>query len=47
MAEAISIYFFVTDLYEQEKRKKASKTPLSIDKVLLKVCEHASVWEAG
>lgn len=47
MAEAISIYFFVTDLYEQEKRKKGSKTPLSIDKVLLKVCEHASVWEAG
>jgi hypothetical protein len=40
MAEAISIYYFVADLYEKEKRKKGSKTPLSIDKVLLKVCDH-------
>lgn len=40
MAEAISIYFFVTDLYEKEQRKKGSKIPLSIDKVLLKVCNH-------
>ncbi|KAG0648863.1 hypothetical protein D0Z07_4976 [Hyphodiscus hymeniophilus] len=40
MIEAISIFYFVTDLYEKERRKKkASKyPPLSMDKILLKPC---------
>lgn len=40
MAEAISIYYFVTELYEEtrEMGRKGSKVTLSIDKILLRVC---------
>ena len=43
MAEAISLYYFVTELYEDTKQKakevgkKGSKITLSIDQILLKV----------
>jgi hypothetical protein len=39
MAEAISIYYFLTELYEQtkERGRKGSKVTFSIDKILLKV----------
>jgi hypothetical protein len=45
MVEAISIFYFVTDLYEKEKRRKGSKKPLSIDKILLNVCKHCRMME--
>ena len=39
MAEAISIYYFLTELYEEAKQlsKRGSKIALSIDQILLKV----------
>ena len=38
MAEAIAIYYFVTDLYEEtRKAQRGSRITLSIDKILLKV----------
>jgi len=37
MAEGISIYYLITEMYESAKPKKGSKVSLTIDEILLNV----------
>ena len=46
MTEAISIYYFLTSLYEEMRHlgRKGSNVTWSIDKILLKVWMNAEGW---